>query len=110
MLDLAWRPRAHLDRESIAIYLGVEKQAPQAAYDTLRRIDKAIDRVREFPDSGGHFTAEGLHRFEYRTVLSGPYIVFYRYDRTTLTVYRIVHQRQNIDAYTLVDIPRSPSY
>ena len=29
MLDLAWRPRAQLDRESIAIYLGLERGCPR---------------------------------------------------------------------------------
>lgn len=105
MLELLWRPRAHLDRESIAIHLGVERQAPQATRDSLLRIDEAIDHMRSLPDSGGRFTALGLRAPAYRTVCAGRYIVFYRYDSTALTVYRILHQRQDIDAYTLIDLP-----
>lgn len=106
MLDLAWRPRAHLDRESIAIHLGLERKAPQAALDAMRRIDAAIERVRTFPDSGGRVRLDALRRTEYRTVLANPYTVYYRFDEKTLTVYRILHQRQNIDTYALVDLPR----
>lgn len=102
MLDLEWRPRAHLDRESIAIYLGVERGNPQAAIDAMRSIDGAIDRVRRFPDSGGHYTDVHLDH-EYRTALASPYRIFYRYNAKTLTVYRIMHQRQNIDTYSLVE-------
>lgn len=103
MLELRWRPRAQLDRESIALFIGYERRAPQVALEAMRRIDAAIERVREFPDSGGHFRRDGLEH-EYRTVIANPYIVFYRYDDQALTVYRVLHQRQDIDAYTLVDL------
>ena len=53
MRELRWRPRAHLDRESIALYLGMECSAPQAALDAIRKIDAAIERVRALPDHGG---------------------------------------------------------
>lgn len=105
MLGLAWRPRAHLDRESIAIYLGLERNSPREALATIQRIDAAIERVRALPDSGGHFRMEGTSGQEYRTVHANPYTVYYRYDRATLTVYRILHQRQDIDTYALVDLP-----
>lgn len=105
MLDLAWRPRAHLDRESIAIYLGLERKSPQAALDAIRRIDAAIERVRAFPDSGGHIHFDELQHHSYRTIHANPYTVYYRFDATTLTVCRILHQRQNLNTYTLIDLP-----
>lgn len=103
-LNLVWRPRAHLDRESIAIYLGVERHAPQRALQAIERIDSAIERVRLFPDSGGRLRYDRLDHMDYRTVLADPYIVIYRYDAETLTVYRILHQRQDIDTYAMVDL------
>ena len=104
MLDLVWRPRAHLDRESIAIYLGVECDNPDAALAAMRKIDQALQRVRELPDSGGHYYREGLDNHDYRTVLANPYTIYYRYDATALTVYRILHQRQDLDDYTFVEV------
>lgn len=103
MLELHWRPRAQLDRESIALFIGYERRAPQAALATMERIDAALARVREFPDTGGHFRRDGLEH-EYRTVAANPYTVFYRYDDQVLTVYRVLHQRQDVDAYALVDL------
>ena len=105
VLDLAWRPRAHLDRESIAIYLGVECGNPPAALAAVQRIDAAVERARALPDAGGRFRMEGLDAKEYRTVHANPYTVYYRFDDTTLTVYRVLHQRQSIDTYALVDLP-----
>lgn len=103
MLSLQWRPRAHLDRESIAIYLGVECSNPQAALSAMQALDAAIERVRTFPDSGGFFRLDALEHREYRTVLAGKYIIFYRYDESTLTIYRIIHQRRDIDRLSLID-------
>lgn len=102
MLDLAWRPRAPLDRESIAIYLGLERGMPQPALDAIKGIDAALETVRTFPDAGGHFTDDHLEH-DYRTTLAGPYIIYYRYNAATLTVYRIMHQRQSIDTYSLIE-------
>lgn len=102
MLDLAWHPRAQLDRESITIYLGLERGMPQAALDAVKGIDAALEMTRTFPDTGGHFTDDHLEH-EYRAILSGPYIIYYRYNAITLTVYRIMHQRQSIDTYSLIE-------
>lgn len=104
MLELQWRPRAQLDRESIAVFIGYERRSPEAALAVIQRIDAAIELVRTLPDSGGHFRCDGLEH-EYRTVLANPYTVFYRYDSKTLTVYRVLHQRQDTNVYTLIDFP-----
>lgn len=48
---------------------------------------------------------EGLDAKEYRTVHANPYTVHYRFDDMTLAVYRVLHQRQNIDTHSLVDLP-----
>ena len=104
MLALEWRPRARLDRESIAIYLGVECGMPETALKVIREIDEAIDRVREFPESGRPVRIEDLDNKDYRVVPAGRYRVYYRSDETTLTVYRIIHQKRDIDDYALFDL------
>lgn len=103
MRELRWRPRAHLDRESIAIYLGVECGTPKAALDAMRKIDAAIERIREFPDIGGITRSPGQDGREYRTAHANPYTVYYRFDDETVTAYRVLHQRQDIDTYTVID-------
>ena len=107
MLKLNWRPRAQLDRESIALYLGCERQNPSAAFSVMKAIDEALCRIRQLPDSGGRFRMDELHRKEYRTVLAGKYTIYYLYDEEAVTVYRILHQRQRIDDYALIDFPLS---
>lgn len=103
MLDLEWRPRARLDRESIAIYLGIEQQNPNVALAAIKRIDEGILFAREFPDAGGWLIRDELNN-KYRTVLTSPYTIYYRFNETTLTVYRILHQHQDLDTYALVNL------
>lgn len=103
MLDLVWRPRAHLDRESIALFLGFERGNPEEAWTVMRGIDEALDRVRRFPEIGRVVEIDGLANRDYRRVLADRYAVFYRYDDREVVVYRILHQRQDIDVRSLVD-------
>ena len=103
MHKVEWRPRAHLDRESIAIYLAIECNAPKAAHDTMKKIDAAIERIRTFPESGKPFRLDTLEHRDYRIVLAGKYLILYRHDAETVTIYRIIHQRRDIDIYTLVE-------
>ncbi len=103
LLGLEWRPRANLDRQSIAIYLGVECGNPQAALRAIASIDEAIEQIRQFPQIGKRFKHERLAN-EYRMAQANPYTVFYRIDGSTIVVYRVLHQRQNIDEYGLVDL------
>lgn len=103
MLTLLWRPRADLDRQSIAIYLGLECNNKQAARAALKRIDTALEHVCSFPDSGGRLRISRLKTKEFRLVLVHPYTIYYQHNDTTLTVYRILHQRQDIDVYTLAN-------
>lgn len=102
MLDLAWRPRAQLDRESIAIYLGLERGMPQAALDAIKGIDAALETVRTFPDAGGHFTDDHLEH-EYRTTLAGPYIIYYLLQRHHAYGVPPHAQRQSIDTCSLIE-------
>lgn len=102
MLESELSPRAELDMESIAIFLGNERKNPQAALEAIYKIEMAIDLVCEFPDMGGRVHRDELDN-EYRTIPADPYIIYYRFDEKMLTVCRVIHQRQDIDVYTLVD-------
>ena len=102
MLDVVIRPRAELDIESIQIFLAYERRRPQAAVDAIARIYEALELVKEFPDMGGRVHMDELSD-EYRTIPANPYTIYYRYDAKTITVCRVLHQRQDMDTYTLVD-------
>lgn len=104
MHEIEWRPRAQLDRESIAIYLGLERKNPQAALSTIRMTDDAIRQAQAFPDMGRRVVIEDTAHHDYRRVLAGMYAVYYRFDSKRIVVYRILHQRRDIANYSFVDL------
>lgn len=97
-----WRPRAQLDRSSITIFLGIEKQAPEAARKALDRIDEIISLVAEYPDAGRLVDNDELRRRGYRRAIAGHYHIYYRATIDTLTICRILHERQNLCDYSIV--------
>lgn len=104
MLRLVWRPRAQVDRESIALYLGFECGNPQAAHKIISEIDKALEQACDLPEIGKPFLHNALERYGYRQLIVGSYTVFYTHDENELTVRRVLHQHRSIDDYALMDL------
>ena len=104
MLEAVYRPRAAHDLESILVYLGEIQKAPQAARDLYSEIEMAIDLLCETPEIGPRFTDSALAHDNYRSWLVGSYRIFYSYDSELLTIWRIIHTRQDRDDYSIVDI------
>ena len=106
--DVVWRPRAELDLKSIVIYIGYEQGQPQAAKRIHDSIVAAVERVRLFPEIGKRVDIEELRHGDYRYVIAGNYYVFYRYlddpGEARIAVYRVLHQRQDIDTYGFVNL------
>ena len=108
-LPVIWRPRAQLDRESLLLRLGVELGNKKAAVNAFRAISDAVERIGEFPGSGRQVDMDGLDHGDYRVVYARPYRIFYRIVAERAIIYRILHERQDIDTYALVDIPKADS-
>ena len=102
MREIAIRQRAQLDIESIYIYLALEAGAPRAAHETIDALYAAFERIADMPESGMRFASDDLDR-EYRRTLVRNYWVYYTFDSTTLTIWRVFHTRQDIDTMTLVE-------
>ena len=98
MREIVWRPRAVTDIDGILSYLALEYGSPQAAQSCGASIMHAIERVAELPESGRAFVDDDLKR-PYRRVLAKRYWIYYSYDETTLTVWRIFHTSQDYDSY-----------
>ena len=59
----------------------------------LSQLRAAVDRVVRHPRSGRVYD---LAANEYRAVRSGRHLIFYRIDRETIVVVRILHDRMDI--------------
>ncbi len=74
MTDILWSPRAEADLQEIRAF--IETDSPAWADLTVRRLVAAVERLREFPDSG-RIVPERLAP-ELREVVSGNFRIVYR--------------------------------
>ena len=91
---LVWSPTA--EKDLLEIWGHIADQASVArADDQLRLIMEACEVLREWPLSGRSRDAlvPGM-----RSIVSAPYVVFYRAGKTAVEVVRVLHGRRDIDA------------
>lgn len=74
MIELIWSPRSVADLREIRAY--IEADAPAWADLTVRRLVAAVERLREFPDSGRMVPERQSP--ELREVVSGKFRIVYR--------------------------------
>lgn len=98
---IQYRQRAALDLESIIVYIGETCAAPKAAKQLYESITEALDNLRAMPTLGRVFQDDNLECGPYRSWLVGNYRIFYTYDEKRLTVWRIIHTRQDITDATI---------
>lgn len=103
MREVVYRPRATFDIESIVIYLGQVQGAPKAARRVYGEIKASIQEMAKMPTLGHPFVDDALSQ-KYRTWLVGNYRIFFTYNDERLTVWRVLHTRQDIDDYALVGL------
>lgn len=103
MREVSYRPRAKFDLESMAIYLGEVCRNPTAARSTYTALVEAVKRLAEMPTLGRPFIDETLTKRDYRSWLVGSYRIFYSFDESSLTVWRVIHNRQEIDDYAFIE-------
>ena len=103
-LQPQWRPRALYDIESAVAYLGQVLENSLAAKALYERVRDQVDLLCRFPDMGKPFADALLEGRGYRTFLVDQYRLFYTHDDKTLTTWRLVHTRRDIDDYALVGL------
>ena len=87
------------DLDGIVSYIASELSNPQAAADFLSRLEKMIDEIRSFPESGAPVNNEFLSNAKLRKKTVGSYLLYYLSVPETETVYivRIVYGKRNME-------------
>ena len=104
MRKVEFRPRAALDVESIVTYISFVLAAPNAAQEWYGKLKESLTLLCEQPGIGRIFQDDRLELFERRTFLVGNYRIYYSFNESALTVWRILHTSQDMDDYALVDL------
>ncbi len=87
------------DLDGIVSYIASELSNPQAAADFLSRLEKVIDEIRSFPESGAPVNNGFLSNTKLRKKPVGSYLLYYLSVPETETVYivRIVYGKRNME-------------
>ena len=84
-------PMATEDLIEIRDYITKELENPTAAANVVRKIIESYEQLKVFPMMGVNLSAKINIQTDFRYLVSGSYIVFYRADDEFVYVYRILY-------------------
>ena len=86
---------ANDDLLSIKDYIEKELDNPAAAANTLAKITKSLRLLVDFPLSGAPLASIIEFETDYRFIVSGSYMSFYRYIDDTVFIDRVLYARRD---------------
>jgi addiction module RelE/StbE family toxin len=95
MAKLQISPEAQNDLQKIRTYITTDLDSPLAAQKIISKITKAIRRLMEYPNSGASLSSVIGIKTEYRYLVCGNYLVFYRYEDEIVYVIRVLYSRRD---------------
>ena len=105
MNKLRYSPEALNDLETIWSYIHDELQNPAAAQKTVSGILDTIEKLRDFPEIGALISAITDIDSDYRYLVYGKYISFYRIEGPAVIIDRILYGRRDYLRVLFGDLP-----
>ena len=90
-----YSPEALNDLDEIWEYILLELGNPDAAENVVNKMMDTIDALEDFPERGAPLSSVAEVESDYRFVLSGNYIAFYRVEGKTVQVDRVLYQARD---------------
>ena len=91
MPKLRINPLATEDLIDIKEYITKELDNPTAAIKVVRKIIESYEKLKEFPMMGTDLSVKVNIKTDFRYLVSGNYIIFYRTDDEYVSIYRILY-------------------
>lgn len=95
MHKLRINPIARKDLLEIKDYISDELKNPNAAEKVVAKIVESYEKLKEFPYMGIELYSKIDIVTDYRYLVSGKYIVFYKVDDVYVSIYRILYARRD---------------
>lgn len=95
MHKLRINPLARKDLLEIKEYITEELDSPNAAENTLIKIARSYEKLKDFPYMGIELSSKIDIATDYRFLISGKYIIFYKVDDIYVSIYRILYARRD---------------
>ena len=95
MRNIYYTPEAEDDLAGIKEYITEQLENPIAAVNTVMSITKRIRRLEQFPDMGAHVSSVVSIVTDYRFLVCGNYLAFYRIDGNDVKIIRVLYGRRD---------------
>ena len=90
-----YSPEALNDLDEIQEYIELELCNLQAALNVISNILDVIEKLKDFPEMGALLFDIIDIELNYRFVLSGNYMIFYRHENNSIYIDRILYSRRD---------------
>ncbi len=94
MHRLRINPLAKKDLTDIKDYITNELKNPAAAKETVSKILKSIGNLKESPMLGMKLSEKINVISDYRYMVSGKYIIFYKADEIYVSIFRVLYSKR----------------
>ena len=98
-------PEARNDLLDIKEYISLELNNPTAALNMVSSITKAISTLVDFPDMGTPLSSKVDILTNYRFLVCGSYLVFYRHEEGAVNIVRVLYGRRDYMKILFGDLP-----
>lgn len=95
MPKLRINPIARKDLLEIKDYISEELENPNSAEKIVAKIVESYEKLKDFPYMGIELSSKIDIVTDYRYLVSGKYIIFYKADDVYVSVYRILFARRD---------------
>ena len=95
MNNLYLSPEAQDDLSEIKAYIAEDLENPQAALSTVTKITKTIRMLQEHALIGAPLSAIADVNSDYRYLISGSYMIFYRVTGKDVFIDRVLYGRRD---------------
>lgn len=105
--NIHYSPKSRNDLDEIWEYISFELCDPQAAENTVNKIMDAIDELENFSEIGAPLSSVADVESDYRFLVSGNYIAFYRVSMQNIYIDRILYGRRDYLRILFPDLPQN---
>lgn len=95
MYEIRLNPLALKDLKSIKEYISVSLENPESARKVLNEIIETYEKLQYFPSMGTELSSKIDVKTDYRFLVCGNYLIFYKSDHQYVSIYRILYAKRN---------------
>lgn len=94
-MEIRLSPVAVSDLKEIKDYIEQDLLNPTAAENVIKKIINDYTRLKTTPNIGIPLSAKVPFETDFRFIVSGNYLIFYKVDKEYVSIYRVLYSRRD---------------